>query len=220
MPEFRTHEWWSIALPLFLVSLMQLLIVRLDIILLGALAGREQAGIYAAASRVADLVVFALAAANVVVAPIIASLYAKNDLSGLQRMLTALAKGVSLFTGLIIIVLVLSGQWVLQIFGAEFVVAFAPMLILGAAQMMNALLGPVDFVMAMTGHQAQSLRIFFVATALNIALNLLLIPLYGMIGAAVATLATLIFWKLFMLVYIRRKIGVEASILAIFHKNP
>ncbi len=216
---FHNREWFSIAIPLFLVALMQLLIVRMDIILLGALLGREQAGIYAAASRVADLVVFGLAAANVVVAPIIASLYTKNDIPGLQRMLTALAKGVSLFTGMIVILLLVAGQWILQLFGGEFVTAFVPMLILGAAQMMNALLGPVDFMLAMTGHQKQSLRIFFIATILNIALHLSLIPLYGMIGAAAATFITLIFWKLFMLIFIRRTIGVEASILAILSKS-
>lgn len=215
-PETRTCEWGRIAIPLFLIASMQLLIVRMDIILLGALAGREQAGVYAAASRVADLVVFALAAANAIVAPMISGFHARDDMAGLQYVMTLLAKGVLVFTAPLVLLVGIFGHAILGIFGEGYQIGYIPLLILVCGQMVNALSGPVDFLMYMTGHQQQSLRILTLASGLNLALNLLLIPLYGLVGAAIATAATTMFWNFLMRRFVRSHLGVEASVLVLF----
>ncbi len=214
-PATRSPEWLRIAVPLFLIAGAQLLIVRMDIMLLGALAGHEDAGRYAAASRVADLIVFALASANVIVAPLIAGLHARGDAAGLQRMLAALAKGVLLLTVPLVAVVGLFGRPILGLFGAGYEVAYLPLLILVCGQVVNALSGPVDFVMSMTGQQVRMLQILALATALNLALNLALIPLLGLVGAAIATAGTTVFWNLLMRRAVRLRLGVDASVLVL-----
>lgn len=217
--EMRSREWAQIAIPLFLIASMQLLIVRMDIILLGALAGREQAGIYAAASRVADLIVFALAAANAIVAPMISGFHARDDMAGLQHVMTLLAKGVLVFTVPLVLLVGIFGHAILGVFGAGYQIGYIPLLILVCGQLVNALSGPVDFLMYMTGHQRQSLHILALATALNLVLNLALIPIYGLIGAAVATATTTMFWNVLMRRFVRSHLGVEASVLVLFRNR-
>lgn len=215
----RSSEWLDISIPLFLIAMLQLLIVRMDIILLGAIAGHEQAGIYAAASKVSELIVFALAAANVVVAPIVAGLYAGGDMHGLQNVMVRLAAGVLAFTVPLVLLVVSTGHAVLGVFGAEFQVAYVPLLILVCGQIVNALSGPVDFIMYMTGHQKQALQIFALVTVLNLALNLLLIPAYGLEGAAIATASSVIIWNLLMRYYVRSRLGIEASVMVLFRQK-
>lgn len=214
-PVVRAGEWHRISLPLFLIAGMQLLITRMDIMLLGALAGHEDAGRYAAASRVADLVVFALASANVIVAPLIAGLHARDDIAGLQRMLNALARAVLLLTLPLVPLIAVFGQPILGLFGAGYEVAYVPLLILVCGQVVNALSGPVDFVMAMTGQQVRMLQILALATGLNLVLNLALIPSLGLVGAAIATASTTVFWNLCMRWVVRRRLGVDASVLVL-----
>lgn len=218
-PEFRSREWLHVALPLFLIAGMQLLISRMDIILLGAITGREPAGIYTAASRIADLLVFALAAANAVVAPMIAGLYARDDMAGLQRILTLLAKGLLLFTLPLAALVMFFGSSILSLFGEGYVAGYLPLLILVCSQAVNSLCGPVGFLLAMTGHQMQSLRILALVTVLNIVLNLVLIPSFGMVGAAVATAITVVLWNLLMLRFVRGHMGIDSSVLVLFRKQ-
>lgn len=218
-PSVRTHEWLRIAAPLFLIAGLQLLIVRLDIMLLGVLSGHEQAGHYAAASRIGDLVVFALASANVIVGPLIAGLYARNDIVGMQHMLATLSKGVMLLTVPLVLVIVLFGRSILGFFGEDYLSAYVPLLILVCGQLANALSGPVDFVMAMTGQQVKMLQILVLAAGLNLALNLALIPQFGLIGAASATAITTAFWNLYMRYIVRQRLGVDASVLILLDRR-
>ena len=79
---------------------------------------------------------------------------------------------------------------------------------------MNALCGPVALMLTMTGRQMTAAYISGAAALLNIVLNAALIPAYGAAGAAVATVAATAFWNLGMAVYVRTKLGVNATIIA------
>lgn len=215
LPAYSQNEWLRVAVPLFLIAGMQILITRLDIIMLGGVIGREQAGIYAAASRISDVVVFALASANSIVAPMIAGMYAKNDMQGLQKVMTSLAKGIFIFTIPLVVFVGIMGTTILGIFGPAYQAAYVPLIILVIGQMINALSGPVGFLMGMTGHQQQSLYIFSGATMLNIVLNLMLIPSHGMLGAALATGITTVLWNVAMLTFVRRRLGIDSTVLAL-----
>ena len=66
----------------------------------------------------------------------------------------------------------------------------------------------------MTGNERGVAYVMGAGVVLNILLNLLLIPLLGMIGAAIATASGIIFWNIVLLVETRKRLGVDASILA------
>ncbi|RZV58233.1 MAG: flippase, partial [Flavobacteriaceae bacterium] len=77
-------------------------------------------------------------------------------------------------------------------------------------QLINAMSGSIGEIMLMTGRQIPYQNIMLVALILNIVLNFTLIPLYGILGAAVATAISIAFWNISGAVYLKSKIGVES----------
>lgn len=215
-PASDVPGWLKISIPLFVVTCVQLLLVRMDIMLLGLLSGKDHAGIYAAASRVADLVVFALGTANIVVAPMIAALHARGDIHGIQRLLRLLSIGILSVTLPVSVVIFFFGGDILAMFGAGYRDAYVPLQILVFAQLVNALCGPVSYLLAMTGHQRVLMSVLSVSALLNLALNLLLIPTYGIVGAAIATAVTTLIWNTGLVYVIRRNLGVQSSVLSLW----
>ncbi len=211
-PVYAEKEWLKVSLPLLLVAGMYLILKHTDIIMLGAIRGSDEAGIYSAASRVSDLVVFGLMAINAILAPMVSELYHTDRKQQLQQIITLAARVIFVFTLIISIILIIFGKFILSLFGLEFVAAFAPLLILLVGQIINALAGSVGLIMIMTGHQNQAGAIIAVSAAVNIILNALLIPLMGLVGAAISTAFTMALWNITMLIYVQRRLGINPII--------
>lgn len=212
-PIYAHREWLRVSLPLLLVAGMAMVLNQTDIIMLGAIRGSDEAGIYSAASRISSLVVFALMAINAILAPMVSELYHTGRMEELQRIVTLAARVIFAFTLMFSIILVVFGKFALSLFGAEFVVTYVPLLILLCGQIVNALAGSVGLIMTMTGHQNQAGAIFAVSAAVNIILNALLIPLMGLVGAAISTAVTMVLWNITMLVYVQRRLGINSTVI-------
>jgi len=211
-PRYKTRHWLAVSLPLFLIAGMHLIFNRTDIIMLGLLRNPELVGVYAVASRVAALGIFGLTSINLIAAPMISQLYSTGKLKELQQMVTLAARGSFAFTLIFGLALVIAGKYILSLFGPEFVAGYLPMLILLIGQLVNAITGTVSFLMTMTGHQNQAAAIVTFSAAVNIALNILLIPRFGLVGAAIATAAAVVLWNCMMLVYVRRRLLIDPTI--------
>ena len=214
VPEYRNEEWIGVALPLLLVSGFILLMNRLDIIMLGILVNTTDAGIYSAASRIAELVSFGLVAVNAIMAPLISKLYTTDRYVELQRLISQSVLGVAAIAVPMGVVLVSYGEEILRLFGADFESGFSPLVVLVIGQLINALAGSVGFLMTMTGRQQVAASILGGAALLNAVLNILLIPLYGMLGAACATAITMALWNVAMATVVRRELGLFPTVLA------
>jgi len=213
-PVYSEREWLKVSLPLFLMSAMSLVLHQSDIIMVGIMLDTEHAGIYAVAVRISELVIFGLTAVNAIAVPMISELYSTGKHLELQRMITLAARGIFVFILIGCAVLLTLGEYVLGLFGEEFVTAYVPLLILLAGQSVNALAGSVGFLMTMTGHQNQAAWIIGVSALINIILNIILIPMFGIIGAAIATAGTTVLWNGLMLVYVLRNLNINPTILA------
>jgi O-antigen/teichoic acid export membrane protein len=214
--ETKRRDWARIAVPLLLVAGFHALMRRLDILMLGALVGTSEAGIYSVASRIADLVTFGLVAANTIMAPIISDLYSRNKLAELQRVLALAAASVSAFTILVAPGIVMFGNTALQIFGQDFTLGYSALAILVVGQTINGLVGPVGYLMTMTGHQNIVARVTGLGATLNGILNFVLIPVYGMEGAAIATTVTMIIWNFVMVWYVWSNLRLSPTVFSIF----
>jgi O-antigen/teichoic acid export membrane protein len=210
---YANQEWLKVSLPLLLLAGASLVLNRTDIVMLGAILGPSEAGIYAAASRIPSLVAFGLVSTNAIIAPIISELYYTGKNDELQRIVTLAARGIFAFTVTISVVLAVSGRYLLHMFGEEFVAAYIPLLILLCSQLINALAGSVGFLMIMTGHQNQAGLIVTVSAIANIVLNALLIPRLGLLGAALSTAFTMALWNVAMLFFVQRKLGINSTVI-------
>ncbi len=91
--EYQSCQWLKSVLPFMLIGSAGIINNRADIIMLGWFASVEDIGIYRVAVQGAALVAFGLQAANAVIAPYFARLYAQGDMEKLQRLVTASARG-------------------------------------------------------------------------------------------------------------------------------
>ncbi len=96
--------------------------------------------------------------------------------------------------------------------GEDFVMGYTAMIILLFAQLFRAGAGPVTWIMNITGHQDQCLRVFAFALLLAGILISILVPHFGIIGAAIAVLFVILFWSLWLHKLVVDKVGIKPSI--------
>jgi O-antigen/teichoic acid export membrane protein len=211
-PIFRTTEWIKSAVPFGLSAALMLINGRTDVLVLGLFRDDAEVGIYRVAVQLALPVIFALQAVNAIQAPHIAHLYATGDMKRLQKLITRSSQAILAIAAPTVVVLLVFGKPLIALlFGAEYVAAYVPLTILATGQLVNAGMGSVASLLNMTGHERDTTRIIMMAATLNLTLNFVLTPLLGIVGAAMATAATLVTWNVVMWRTVRKRIGIKAS---------
>jgi O-antigen/teichoic acid export membrane protein len=224
----RTHvprydewqEWLSVSLPMLMLGVVQELMNQIDIVLLGQLADRRQAALFAASWRLASLVPFALVGLATMAGPLIAAAYDRGSLDELHRVSSLVARAGFAFALFSAAALYLFAKPLLGLFGPDFVAGRDVLSILLLGGVVNAFTGVVAYFTTLTGRERSGLVIFAGALLLSIILNLLLIPRLGAVGAAIASSSAMIAWNLVMLFYVRKTIGIDASALALPMRRP
>lgn len=211
--EFETRQWVGVSFSFLLLAGIQVVLSQAGVLMLGALAGTAKAGIYAAAVRVSILVSFGLVAVIKIASPLIAELYAQKRLRELQRMATLAVWGIMAFTFPAGMGIILLGRWILGLFGPAFVEGYPALLILTVMQLVNAIAGPVGLFLAMTGCERVYVRFLIGAATVHILLNGLLIPMYGILGAAMATATSNILLNIVMAAYVLKHLRINVTAL-------
>jgi O-antigen/teichoic acid export membrane protein len=87
-------------------------------------------------------------------------------------------------------------SFLLNLFGPEYPEALDSLRVLAIGQLINALCGPVLYILNMTGKEKDSQRIMLWVTLVNMVLNGILIPMLGILGAAIATSVSMSLWNI------------------------
>ena len=211
---YSRREWFTVALPLLFNDGAFVVLSQTDTIVTGAILGSFYVGIYGAAFKTATGVSFILAAVNAIAAPMFASLYAQEDYEGLQKLTSTVARWMFYPTAILALLLVLSGDRVLGLFGEEFIAARWSMTILILGQLVNVGAGSVGYLMQMTGHHQQCAYVIGYSAVLNLILNAILIPTVGITGAAIATALTMALWNIWLHQLVVKYLGIQPSIVA------
>lgn len=210
-PTYDLAHWFNLSVPLWFVSIFTLVINQADLLVLGALEAPAEVGVYAAGSKSAFLVSFALAAVGAVLAPQIVRHHAAGDMEALRaavRSGTRLIVGPSLAIGGL---LLLWPDLVLAAFGGGFEDAEPILRILVIGQLFNAFAGPAGYVLLLTGAQRTVAKVYGVAAAVQVASLLVAVPAHGTQGAAVATAATVSVANCVLYATMRRRLGAMES---------
>jgi len=209
--EYETQRWVKSALLLSLITSMQIINSQTDVIMLGAMVGPREAGLYRVAVQSAILVVFGLSVVNMVVSPYFARYFAREEMDRLQSLATTCARVSLAFALPVFLVFYFFGGWILgTIFGAEFSAGHTSLRILAGGQLFSAAMGSVVILLSMTGHEFSLAKGLVVTAGLNIAVNFLLIPLWGMEGAAVATTLTMLFWNFVLARAVKTQLDISS----------
>lgn len=211
-PVYHGRRWCSSLWPLALMSGLFLVNSQTDLVMLGWFAADEKVGIYRVAVQMAGLVTFVLQIVNGVVAPHFARLHAAGDSDQLQRLVTRSAQITLLGAVPVALIFIVFGGVLLGwVFGAAFEAGNGALIILAIGQLVNAGMGSVGFLLNMTGYERDTVKGVVVAAMLNVPLNFLLIPVWGMKGAALATAVSLIVWNVVLWHVVRSRLGLNST---------
>ena len=181
----------SVSIPMFLTSSLALIMGWTDIFMLGIFRSASEVGIYRVAFRVAAMTSIALLSVNSIVAPKFAEFWGKNDMKGLARIARQSTKLIFWTSLPIVLVFWLFPSLILGIFGNEFKKGVLVLIILTFGQFINTVVGSVGYILQMTGKEKILQYVVLVAVLVNIGLNIVLIPKYGINGAAFASMFSL-----------------------------
>lgn len=213
-PTFSRTEWASLAMPLFLIAGMTMIQAETDTLMIGAILGTTEAGIYKTACQAAHLPAIGLAAVNTVMAPLIAQLYAEKRLGELQHLVTFSAQVISVVGITASLLVIATGKHILAVFGPEFHIGYAALVILSLGQMFGTLSGAVRYLMTMTGGHNTAMRVFASTMVLNIVLNAAFIPTLGTRGAALATAVSTATWNVLLVAFVWKRIRIWSPAIA------
>jgi O-antigen/teichoic acid export membrane protein len=183
--------FWGFTGPRSLASVAQIIIQRLDIVLVGVLKGPVDAAIYTAATRFLVAGQLGNAAISMAAQPQLTRLFAVGDRAGANSVYQATTAWLILLTWPLYLLAAIFGPKVLVIFGRSYHAGSTVMLILALAMLVATGCGQVDTVLITTGRSSWSLINGLMAMGVNIGVDLALIPRYGITGAAIGWAAAI-----------------------------
>jgi O-antigen/teichoic acid export membrane protein len=201
-------EVWTFAGPRALAAIFGVTITWFDVLLVGALASTRQAAIYAAISRLAVIGTYALQAMGMAVAPQFSELVTLGRKKGLEHLYQVSTWWMMALTWPLYLVMMLYGTVVAQLFGPQYSAGGTALAVLSAAGLYNLATGNATILLLMAGNSRLNMLNAAGSLAINIVLNVLLIPHWGMTGAAVAWAASIIANNTAALLQLRHRLGV------------
>jgi len=208
-PEYDLRTWVVTSLPMLLIQGFQVIMERVDIVIIGFMLGAVPVGIYNVASRGANLLSFSLSAVSAITAPRMSPLYNEGKLEELERIVQRAALISLAISSVFFIGLVIFAGFLLSLFGEEYIIGRNTLMILAVGQLVNAFAGQGGYLLHLTGHQNISGRIFGISMVFNVVGNIALIPIFGYEGAALATAATAILQNTWIYIEVRRRLHIN-----------
>jgi O-antigen/teichoic acid export membrane protein len=173
--------------PLFLANVLGFSLNWTDTLMLGYFREPAEVGVYAIAWRLSLFVSFPLAAFATIFNPMAAEYVGKGDNASLNSLLQTTNQWILLFSLPLAILLFSFPKEVMSIFGREFTGGAWVVLLLVAGQLVNAASGPCGNVLMVKGWTGLNLINSAAMAIVNLILNFLMIPRWGMLGAALAS---------------------------------
>jgi O-antigen/teichoic acid export membrane protein len=185
------NAFWRFSGPRALSGAFAVAVLWLDVVLVGAFASSEEAAVYGATSRYVTLAAFAALAVTQAVSPQLSALLAADDKAGARRLYQASTGWLVALVWPVHLTLILFGAVLLRLFGSGYGSGTSVLVILGLAGLMGTGVGPVDVVLLMAGKSGWNLATTALALVVNVVLNIVLVPMWGASGAAVAWAASI-----------------------------
>lgn len=183
----------SSSVPLAGVELLNFALLGAPLLMLPILADINQAGLYSVSQRLAAQIGLLMTVLAAITAPRFASLYVRNNLHELTNLAANTTRLLFVLSLLPSLVIMVWAEDILMIFGVEFLQAKWGLQILIVGFFLKHALGPVGYILAMTGHEKDLHRISCLSLLILAACSVVLIPQMGATGAALSTTIAMLF---------------------------
>jgi O-antigen/teichoic acid export membrane protein len=178
--------FWRFTGPRAVSSLAAIVVQRLDIVLLSALRGPADAAIYTAATRFLALGQLSSVALASSVQHRLAAAFARDDRAEARQLYQAATGWLVLLSWPAYLVFAAFATPMLSLFGSGYDGGHRVVVLLALTMLVATGCGMVDMVLNMAGRTAWTFYNAMAGTVLNVVANLLLIPRYDILGAALA----------------------------------
>jgi O-antigen/teichoic acid export membrane protein len=201
-------ELLRFSYPLMFVTILGTLMHWMDILMLGYFTDTTTVGLYHPAARTAGLLRTVLLAFMGIFAPMMSDYHRHGDVGEMGKLYKLIVRWiVSLSLPLAIIIIIYSKK-IMLLFGVEYLSASNVLMVLTTAAFIQTLFGGGGQTLTMTGFTKVNLFNSIIVVLINISLNLLWIPQYGIIGAAYATLISMALLGLLRIVEVNHLIKI------------
>jgi O-antigen/teichoic acid export membrane protein len=212
-------RWWRFALPWVLISLATDFFFDIDLLLLSHSLSREELAIFGVCTRLFSLISFGVAAVYAVTMPDMFESEANADRAAFKRKV-----GDANFVASIISVVLFAGMaavapFLLTLFGPSFAAGAAPLAVLCLALVVRSVMGPAALVLSIHDRPYASLP--FVAAGIGslVVCNWLMVPAFGLMGAALSALIAITIWSVSLWWMVLRTAHMDVSILQWFRSR-
>jgi O-antigen/teichoic acid export membrane protein len=184
--KFRIPKVWNIALPLWLSTLLTLVANWSAVLIVGYLASSSEVAIFTNATRTAMLIVLVLQAVNSIVGPKLGEAFGVDDMLAVRE-ISVLGTRITILIGTpIVAFMVTFSELIMSMFGSGFREGATVLVILAIGQFVNVITGPVAWILVMGKGERMLLLSHVGSATVMVVLCFVLIPPFGLAGAAIA----------------------------------
>lgn len=217
---YDAHGWTATTAPLFVMSVFDLAMQNIDVIVISNLLSPTDAGIYFAGAKTMGLIMFVHYAVGSSMANRFAAISTRGDVEAMRIAVRDAVRWTFWPSLVLALVMLALGHQLLSLFGPRFTAAYPVMCVLAVAVLCRAAIGPAESLLNMTGGQRDCARSLVIAALTNVTLSLVLTPLFGILGAAVAVTAAMAVGALLNWRAVRRNLGLDVGVWATFARAP
>lgn len=199
----------SLSVPVMYSEVLMFVKTWTASILTGFYTGEVNVGIFNIVlklSSVSSIIVIAVSAISM---PLFSAMHAEGDYKSMQKLAGRSARLIYITAFPVIAAIILSAPFVLGIIGPEFTAGFIPLILLCAGQGAEILSGSGAYILQVTGRQKVYRNLVIFNTVISVILFIVMIPLWGITGAAAAMLCGSIVWSVSLIWYIKSKMGIR-----------
>ncbi len=194
IPAIDIKLWMGIvrsAVPIGITSVLVTIIRNIDVMMLTKMKGFAEVGLYTAATRLCDMSLGLPLALIGSVLPIMSKFY-KQDFSALKRIHQKTFDILSICgILLVVLVLVLADKIILLVFGSQYIRSAVAFRVLIFSALFVYLAIGSGTLLIVADKQTANMRFYLLGAPLSIVLNLILIPRFGFIGAAISNVTVM-----------------------------
>ena len=206
------------SLPMLFAAAMSIIISTTDYFMLSHFESQVSVGLYDIAVKISLLTAVVLLAVNAIATPKFSEFFSKNDFVSLRRIVSQSSKLIFWCSFPILGLILCFPNFFLGLFGEDFKLAAPALIFLSIGQFIASITGSVGNLLKMTENQKILQNLSLIAVVLNVVLNFLLIPIYSITGAALASCVSISFLNLASSFYAYRQLNIRTIYLPFFSK--
>jgi O-antigen/teichoic acid export membrane protein len=210
--RYDFSKWFTAAMPLLVIAASELIFQSADVLIVSHFMTPTDVAIYFAAAKTMALIMFVHYAVGSAVANRFAALGARGDKEGLRAFVRDAVHWTFWPSLAAAVALLALGMPLLWLFGPKFVEGYPVMLILVVGFLFRSSMGPAEFLLKMLGEQSLCAAVLATTAVLDVALNLALIPRFGLLGAATATSVSMVTAALLNYLVVSRRLEIEIAV--------